>query len=141
VFGFKREVSEKEVIKPVYYETFSELGSPPPAGQEKDFLLYVKQKLETEGNVKVNYAEVVGRNLTVQWKAVGTPILIEVIIGLAIAAITVWGLYMVACKTYEIISLMGAETSNMLFTAIGFFFILIGFSIMMSMFTGLLPRR
>lgn len=135
--GLRQKVSEDAEVKTgQYYETVSNLDNAAPVGQELDFLTYVKQKMETEQHVSVQYVEVDGAKLTVQWKSLGSPIGIGVIVALIIAAVVVYGLAVLAREVYQIISFLGPETTGMIFQALTFFL----FLMMMSYFLNLIPR-
>ena len=135
--GFKLKVSENAEVKTgVYYETVSNLDKAPPAGQELEFLTYVKQRLETEQHVSVRYIEVDGTKLTVQWKSLGSPISIGVIVALIIAAVIIFGLIVLTREVYQVITVLGPETTGMIFQVLTLFL----FLTMMSYFLSLIPR-
>jgi hypothetical protein len=135
--GLRQKVSEDTEVKTgVYYETVSNLDKAPATGQELEFLTYVKQKIETEEHVSVRYIEVDGTTLTVQWKSLGSPIAVGVIVALIIAAVVVFGLVLLSREVYQIISFLGPETTGMIFQVLTLFL----FLMVMSYFLNLIPR-
>jgi hypothetical protein len=124
-FGLATHVDDSEVpIRGVIYETRSELDNPPPAGQELDFLYYIKQEIENREHVSVVFAEVVDNVLVVQWKSLGSPISILVIVGIIALAILVYTLTMLAHETYKIVSVIGPETISMIMQILLIFVVL-----------------
>lgn len=134
VYGIMKAVPENHVPDPkCYYETRQELDRAPPQGQERDFLLYIKQKLETEENVKVVFAEVIGNRLTIQWKVLGSPVSVSTIIALIIAAVIVFGLVVLARETYQILTFLGPEMASQIVQMLSYLFLLFMIMTFMSM--------
>lgn len=133
IVGLRQKISEDaEVKKDVYYETVTTLDKSPPFGQELEFLLYVKERIESEQNVYVNYAEIDGNKLTVQYKSLGSPINVGVIIALIIATALVYGIYLITREVYQILTFLGPETSGLIFQIFAFMLILYFMSMVMS---------
>ena len=141
VYGFATKVDDNQVPKVnTYYETQQKLNGKPPAGQEKDFLLYIKQKVETEEHVHVNYASISNENLVVQWKSLGSPIAISTIVAIIVIAIALFGLAAVLSQTYMIATTLGSETIGQVFSVVGLIFVLMFISSILSIATGFMPK-
>jgi tetrahydromethanopterin S-methyltransferase subunit E len=136
-YGSLQRVEDTHVpIAGVVYETRSTLSEPPPAGQELDFLYYIKNKVESEEDVRVVFAEVIGNSLTVQWKSLGSPVAVSTIIALIVAAVIAFFIYMTMHETYKIVSIISPENISMFFNII---FLILVLSVISSI-TGMFRR-
>ena len=156
-YGFRRKVSENEMMSPgQIYEFEHGISGEVPKGQERAFLLYIKQKIEEQNPyLKVNYAEY-GSHVLVQaylsppqtstltappWWA---PILAEVVkwIGIALAA---WAISTIFYNIYLIVSAFGPEGASAIGSIITLVLVLFFMSYIINFFTGLfkplIPKR
>jgi hypothetical protein len=146
VSGFKTRIYENTELKAgQYYETVQTLDKAPPSGQEREFLLYIKQKLESEQHVYVNYAEVSGTTLTIQMKFLGSPAIpwIAVLYVIAIA-LQVFAIVYVAWTAYQVVTylggVLGPEGLGTVITIIGMIFIMYFMSTFVGMMKDIIPK-
>ena len=157
-YGFRRKVSEDEYMQPgQMYEFEHQISGEVPKGQERAFLLYVKQKIEEQNPyVKVSYAEY-GSHVLVQaylsppstealqaappWWA---PVLAEIIKWI-VAAFIVWGISSALYNAYLLVSALGPEGFSAVGGIISLFIFLFFLSFIMNFFSGLfkplMPKR
>jgi hypothetical protein len=138
VYGISREKVDDSYIPEVgkYFETIKQLNAPPPAGQELDFLRYIKQEMESKEHVYVNYASVEGTTLIVQWQSLGSPISVGAIILIIAVAIAFFGLAAVLHETYKIVTFIGPAAAQSIINIFG----MIAVVMVISMILSFIPR-
>jgi hypothetical protein len=141
-YGSLRKVDDNHVPEVnVYYETQSQISSNPPTGQEIAFLQYIKQQIESQEHVHVSYVSVDGTNLVCQWKSLGSPIAVTIIITIIAVAIALYMLSMVLHETYKIISFLGAEGMSGIMQIFALFVMLQFMSMIMGAVTPMLRKK
>jgi len=155
-YGFRRKVSEDELMSPGQtYEFEHSISGEVPKGQERAFLLYVKQELESKNPyLKVNYVQYGSSvlvqaylsppqtsTLTVPWWA---PVLEEVAKWIAIA-LAAWAISSLIYNIYLLVSAFGPEGASAIGSIIGLVVVLFFMSFIINFFTGLfkpmMPKR
>lgn len=138
VYGTLRAVDENIVpTTNEYYETQIKLDKTAPIGQEQDFLLHIKQEIETKEHVHVNFLSVDNKDLTVQWKSLGSPITISTIVTIIVITIALFALASVLNQTYHILSIFNPEQISRLMNIVILFLVLSMFSTIL----GAVPKR
>lgn len=150
-WGFRRKVSENELMRPGVIYEFEHQIDRLPQGQEIAFLMYTKQKIESEQPyVKVDYAEC-GSHLLVQCRYVGPeittlvePTTIATIVAIIKAAAYFFAIAIMAYAVYQLITSLGStEFGGMISGIITLFVVLYFFSFLTSVFRGfteIMPR-
>ena len=155
-YGFRRKVSEDEMMSPGQtYEFEHSISGEVPKGQERAFLLYLKQEIEKKNpNLRVNYVEY-GSHVLVQAylsppssKALVEP---EVILAIAevlkwiVIAIAAWGIAETIHNVFLLVSAFGPEGASAIGSIIALVLVLFFLSFIMNFFTGLfkplIPKR
>jgi hypothetical protein len=148
-------MSGNELMSPgQIYEFEHSISGEVPRGQERAFLLYVKQELESKNPyLKVNYVQYgssvlvqaylsppQASTLAVPW----APVLAAVAKWIAIA-IVVWGISSLVYNIYLLVSAFGPEGASAIGSIIALVVVLLFMSYIMNFFTGLLkpimPKR
>ena len=157
-YGFRRKVLEDEMMSPgQIYEFEHGISGEVPKGQERAFLLHIKQKIEEQNPyLKVSYVEY-GSHVLVQaylspppqtsslaappWWA---PILAQVVTWISIA-LAAWAISMIFHNIYLIVSALGPEGASAIGSIIALVLVLFFMSHIINFFTGLFkplfPKR
>ena len=156
-YGFRRKVSEDEMMTPGQtYEFEHSISGEVPKGQERAFLLYLKQEIEKKNPyLRVDYVEY-GSSVLLQaylsppqtsaltlqpWWA---PILADVAKWIAIA-LAAWAISSLIYNIYLLVSAFGPEGASAIGSITALFLVLYFMSFIMNFFTGLfkplLPKR
>jgi len=155
-YGFRRKVSEDEMMQPgQIYEFEHQTKGEVPKGQERAFLLYIKQKVEEQNPyVKVNYVEY-GSSVLVQayfsppqtttlavpWYAP----LVKYLVAAIVFALVTWGIMNIAQSVYLLASAVGPEGLSAIGSIIGLVVVLFFMSYIINFFRELfkpmIPKR
>ncbi|MEM2281845.1 MAG: hypothetical protein QXZ68_07705 [Candidatus Bathyarchaeia archaeon] len=144
-WGFRRKVSENELMRPGVVYEFEHQIDKVPAGQEMAFLMYIKQKIESEQPwVKVDYAEC-GSHLIVQARyvasevqAMAEPTTVATIVAIIQAVALIFAIAVITYSIYMVVSALGSsEFGGLVGGLLGLFIVMYFLSFFMNMFRGI----
>jgi len=147
-YGFRyRQTEDDPIVSGYVYEEIRRYDSNIPPDKYFDLINQLREKIDGSGyGLKTLYIEVNENWIRIQFTRVGSPLItwgtVIQIIAIAISvAIAAWAASLLVHEMYKLVTVIGAETMNLIVNVLALFLLMSFFSPMIDVMTKPLRRK